>query len=56
MVDSIIIRLLFCSYVIWCRGNYRKPFCIPYYDELNLIGEDMNSSIIHELNYTMAQI
>ena len=40
MFDSMIIQLLFCGYIIWCRSIYQKSFCLPLHHELDLIEEE----------------
>ena len=53
MIYGIIFRLLFCGYVMWCRNNYQRSFCIPSHDELYL-NEDENLSTLHHLKSTNA--
>ena len=54
MFDGIIFRLLFCGYIMWCRSNYRRSFCIPLYHELDIIEEE-DLIILYDLKNTNTQ-
>lgn len=56
MFDGFMSRILFCIYITWCRENYKKNFCIPYYDQVNFHdNENTPLSILYDLKHTNNQ-